>query len=434
MRYAGKVLRWLGTALAAVLFLLVAVFALLQTQIGKQWLEKEIARSASSPDFTVTVGRLGGIVPFRMTIERIEIGDRDGVYLTMRDIGVDISATALLAGQAHIRSLSIAEIEMARISTARSTKPFTDYLTVPRLPVGVALDRLSIGRLTLAPPVLGEQLVAALDGSAELIRATAHIALDLHRTDGSAGNITLALELAGAPPVLSVRLDAADPTGLLADRLFGRTDRQPLALALHGAGPVTDWHGQMSASAGAVARFDADLTLAAAAKTVLGVSATATLTPLLPAEFAPLAGDPITLSLRATFGERLIVNLRSLETAAGTLAGDAEFGRTDKTLVAHLRADLPELARAAPLLGQPVGGAASLTAEVTGTDDRPRLDLNFSGRGMRLGPSNVEHLEADISASPTGVLNDPHTRVDIRGQGRIIGLALPEQAAAASGL
>ncbi|MBO0737523.1 MAG: translocation/assembly module TamB domain-containing protein, partial [Alphaproteobacteria bacterium] len=40
----------------------------------------------------------------------------------------------------------------------------------------------------------------------------------------------------------------------------------------------------------------------------------------------------------------------------------------------------------------------------------------------------------DISASPTGVLNDPHTRVDIRGQGRIIGLALPEQAAAASGL
>jgi hypothetical protein len=43
MQYAGKVLRWLGITLAAVLFLLVAVFGLLQTQIGKGWLERDRA-------------------------------------------------------------------------------------------------------------------------------------------------------------------------------------------------------------------------------------------------------------------------------------------------------------------------------------------------------------------------------------------------------
>jgi autotransporter translocation and assembly factor TamB len=78
MQYAGRVIRWLGITLAAVLFLLVAVFGLLQTQIGKGWLETEIARAASSPDFTVSMGGLGGVVPFRMTVRRIDIGDRDG--------------------------------------------------------------------------------------------------------------------------------------------------------------------------------------------------------------------------------------------------------------------------------------------------------------------------------------------------------------------
>ena len=152
MQYAGKVLRWLGITLAAVLLLLVAVFGLLQTQIGKGWLEREIARAASGPDFTVAIAGLGGIVPFRMTVGRIEIGDRDGTYLTLHGVGLDISAAALLAKRAHIRSLTFAEIEMTRSSTAPSTTPLTDYLKVPHFPVGVVLDRLSIARLALAPP------------------------------------------------------------------------------------------------------------------------------------------------------------------------------------------------------------------------------------------------------------------------------------------
>ena len=268
MQYAGKILRWLGIALAAVLFLLVAVFGLLQTQIGKGWLEREIAQGAEQSRFhrgdrTASAG----FVPFRMTVERIEIGDRDGTYLTLHDVGLDISAAALLARRAHIRSLTFAEIEMARSSTAPSTTPFTDYLKVPHLPVGVVLDRLSIGRLALAPPVLGESLVATVEGSAELVGETAHVTLDLHRIDGSAGNVLLAMELAGATPVLSLRLEAAEPTGILLDRLLGRTDRPPLALSVNGTGPLADWHGRVSASAGALARFDADVTLAVAAET-----------------------------------------------------------------------------------------------------------------------------------------------------------------------
>src|SRR6202035_4135464 len=126
MQYAGKVLRWLGIALAAVLLLLVAVFGLLQTQLGKGWLEREIARATSSPDFTVVISGLGGFVPFRMTAERIEIADRDGTYLTLRGFGLDISA---------------AEYARRQFSRLRTRRELGLRLEASE-PTGLLLDRL----------------------------------------------------------------------------------------------------------------------------------------------------------------------------------------------------------------------------------------------------------------------------------------------------
>ncbi len=225
-----KLLSWLGAALGVLIVVLAAAFGMLQTRIGKDWAAKEIAQAVSDPDFTVEIDRLDGFVPFHMSVERIAIGDRDGTYLTLRNAGLDISPSALLTGRAHIRSLTIAELEMTRSSTAPSTTPFTDYLKVPHLPVAVALDRLTIGKIALAPPVLGEKVAATAEGSAELADGKAHVALDLHRTDDSAGNILLAMEIAGDPPVLSLKLDAAEPTGLLLDRLLAGTDHLPLSV------------------------------------------------------------------------------------------------------------------------------------------------------------------------------------------------------------
>jgi translocation and assembly module TamB len=235
-----KLLSWLGAALGVLIVVLAAAFGMLQTRIGKDWAAKEIARAVSDPDFTVEIDRLDGFVPFHMSVERIAIGDRDGTYLTLRNAGLDISPSALLTGRAHVRSLTIAELEMTRSSTAPSTTPFTDYLKVPHLPVAVALDRMTIGKIALAPPVLGEKVAATAEGGAELADDKTRVALDLHRTDDSAGNILLAMEIAGDPPVLSLKLDAAEPTGLVLDRLLARTDHLPLAFSLTGTGPLVD--------------------------------------------------------------------------------------------------------------------------------------------------------------------------------------------------
>src|SRR5438128_3605960 len=364
MRAVARLFRWLGIALGLLIVVLLAAFGLLQTQPGKSWLERTIVQSMSSPDFAVTMQGLDGFVPFGLKVERIDIADRDGTYLTLHDFGLDISAAALLAGRLHIRSLRFAAMDMARSSTAPSTTPFTEYLKVPRLPVGIVLDRLSVGRLVLAPPVVGDSLVATVEGSARLAGETAEVALDIHRTDDSAGNIVLAMELAGEPPVLKLQLAASEPTGVLLDGVIGRTDRAPLALSVDGTGPLTDWHGRVVASDGTLAHVEADVTLAVTSQTVLGLSGTAALAPLLPAEYAPLVGDRIALSLHAIFADRIVVDPVSIEIAAGKLTGDVAFGGAGKAVAAHFRADVPELAPLENFLGSQLNGSASLSVAV----------------------------------------------------------------------
>ena len=426
MGITGKLLRWLGAAFGFSVVALLVAFGLMQTQFAKAWLERETGQLLSAPDSTFAIKGLSGLVPFRVTIARIDMGDQDGTYLTLRDAAIDISPVELLRRRLHIRSLEIADIDMARSSTAPSTTPLTDYLKVPRLPVAVVLDRLAISRLALAPPVMGESLVATIGGNAELAGGTAHIALDLHRIDSSPGNIQLATDLSGETPVLNLRLEAAEPTGALLDRLLNRTDRPALALSLRGTGPIADWHGRLSASAGALARVDADLALAVKAESVIGVSGTTEMSALLPAEFAPLAGDRIGFALHAGLGERIVVDDFSIEMAAGALAGDGAFGGSEQTVAAHLRADIPQLSAFAGVLGQPLEGSGTLTASVTGTERQPGLALNLSGSGIRVAGSGAGRVEADVNATPTGDISAPATRIDLAASGRVEGLMPPE--------
>jgi translocation and assembly module TamB len=426
MKTAVRILRWLGIALGLAIVFLVGGLALLLTEKGKTWLARTIEQTISTPDFTVAIAGLHGTVPFNIKVDRIDIGDRDGTYLTARDFGLDISPAALLARQLHIRSLSFADIDMARSSTAPSTTPLTEYFKVPHVPVGVVLDRLSIDRLALAPPVSGESLVATVKGSAGLAGETAHLALELHRTDGAAGSILLAMQLAGATPVLQLQLQASEPTGVLLDRVLGRTDRAPLALSLNGTGPLADWHGRVAASAGTLAQVNADVMLAVASETIFGLKGAAALAPLLPADFAPLIGNQLALSLHGSSGERMVLDALSVEIAAGTLTGDAAFGGNQKAIAAHLRANVPDLSAIAGLLGNQLSGSASLVAEVTGTESRPAIALNLSGGAIRVGVSGADHVETQLSAAPTGVLDNPDTRIEFSANGRVEGLVAPE--------
>jgi translocation and assembly module TamB len=428
MRAIGRALRCLGTAFAAIIVVLLIGFGVLQTRAGHEWLADAIARATSTPDFAVSIEGVGCFVPFRVRVDRISLADVGGTYLTLHRIGFAIAPAELLTGRLHIRWLRVAEIDMARPSSAPA-RPLSDYLHVPHLPVAVALDRLAIARLSLMPAVLGESVAAAVEGSAVVEGGTAHAALDLHRIDGIPGKLALTMALSGSKPLLSLRLDASEPTGILLGRLLGPKDRLPFAVSLAGTGPVMDWHGRLTASAGADAHLDADIALATASETALGLSGTAALAPLLPTDFATIVGDRASFAVHAQLGQRILANRLTVEIAAGTVTGDSHFDRSEGAIAAHLRANMPDLARLSGVVGAPLHGAASLSLVVTGSRDRPVVKADLSGTGIDASGSATEHVEAHVSAVPNGPLENGKSRIGVAAKGRIDGLVIPQTGA-----
>jgi translocation and assembly module TamB len=427
-----KTLNWLAFAVAIVVFLFIVGFGLLQTRAGKAFVAAAIARAASSPNSVWAIEGLGGFVPFDMSIRSITLSDPDGVWLTIKDVRLDLDPAALLRGELGLRLVSAAQVYKAR-SAAGPVQPLVEYFRVPHLPIALVVARLEIDQLVLGPAILGARIVATVAGDLAVQGGTARAHLDIHRIDGSAGEIGLQLTLSGAKPRLGLRFDATDPTGFVDDRIFGRADHLPLALSIDGDGPIADWHGRLTASAGSRARLDALVGLAVSNSTSVGLSAHVAAASLLPPDLVPLLGDNAKLSLHATFGQEIVVDRLSLAAAFGSLVGKGAYGGPSGSVAVDLRADLPELSKLEPITGRDLGGSAVVTAKVSGSKARPAIKADITASGVKASGAAARSVAAEVAVTPTGALDAQPTRFAIDAHGQFAGLALPKGLATKGG-
>jgi len=436
MRGALDILRrWLRRlGIAAVLLAVLAVggFGVLQTPIGRDWFGRALADAASGAGVAVAVEGIDGFVPFQMSVKRIAIADERGVWFALRNVTFDLSPAELAAGRARVRVLTAEAVGVARLPAASpNTAPppsLAERLRVPTLPLPVSIDRLAIDRITLDPSIIGDKVEASLAGSVLVDGRTLQAMLDLHRTDGNAGNLAFRLGLSGTPPVLALRLTADESTGALLGNVLHREDRPPLLVSLTGEGPVASWHGRLEASAGSLARFDADLSLSGIGETGVTLSGIAAVDRLLPPDIAPLIGTRTPVGLRATVKENGAIALDNLsvELASATLTGDAALAGPDRAIAAHLRAIVPRLEAVGGVLGATMTGSAEVIAAISGTEEQPRLDLDAIGDNIVTGASGAEHAEAHLTVTPTGNLGNPSARIDIAARGQVRGVSFPD--------
>jgi translocation and assembly module TamB len=420
-----RMLHWGGGAILLLLVVAAASFGLLQTSPGLAWAERLASRLISSPGFAVEIKELGGTVPFDMHAERIEVSDAKGVWLTLDDARIDLSATALVGRRAQIGTLGAGKIEIVRQPEPTGPPaPLADNLRVPRLPVSLTIDRLSVGRLVLDPPLFGESIEAAIDGHATQSGEDTDIAFNLRRTDNKPGGLEVQMRQTGADPILSLKIAANEPTGLLLNRLLARTDYLPLSVSFAGEGPLTQWHGKLDIAAGQAARFNADVSIAAARDTIVSLGGTAALAPLLTPQLAAALGDTVPVNGRMTLREdgAVALDVLSLHAAAGTLTANARMGGPDRAVAAHLRLSMPGLAIVTGQFGQPVQGAAQIDITVSGTEDRPLLRVDGVASGLKMGSSGVDRVESHVDLSWP---DRPNERIEIAAQGAIAGIAVP---------
>ena len=70
------------------------------------WAAHTLANFASTPGFSVSIKGLGGVIPFDIRAERIEVSDAKGVWLLEIDNAqIDLSAMALISRHAQNRDI-----------------------------------------------------------------------------------------------------------------------------------------------------------------------------------------------------------------------------------------------------------------------------------------------------------------------------------------
>jgi translocation and assembly module TamB len=220
--------KWIGAATGAVVLLLAL---LLYTPPGLALVARLVSPLSGG---TVRVQGLGGLFPNRLHVDKLEIADDGGVWLTIDQASLRWSALAMLAD--HV---SVQDISAARITVLRQPIPSGKAGgATPRLDI----ERLSFPHIDLAGPVIGHPVTLSAAGAlhytslhqleadlaiARLDNADSYRIAGVITADVAHGNATIRegadgilSKLAGLPGLGPINLTAQADGDANANRLF----------------------------------------------------------------------------------------------------------------------------------------------------------------------------------------------------------------------
>ncbi len=204
MRRVLKVSAW---ALASVVLLIVllsgAVFIAGNTGAGRAMIERLTARLTSGH---VSLTGLHGSFPRRLLLDRLELSDDRGVWLSAENVSLDWSPAALLTRRLQIDTLHAAVVDMERLPHSSSSANSAP-VSIPHIDAAaVSIDALKIGaQLAGAPATLVARGSAHLRSLQDMVIEAA-----AHRSDGD-GDYDLQLRF--DPQRMDATLNLHEPAG-----------------------------------------------------------------------------------------------------------------------------------------------------------------------------------------------------------------------------
>jgi translocation and assembly module TamB len=204
MRRSLRISAWIAGSLAALMVLLiVALLVVGNTGAGRAMIERLTYRLT---DGTVKLTGLGGSFPSDLTLDRLELIDRGGVWLTAEHIALRWSPSALLERRIRAQSLTVARLDMERTPLPSAT-PGTGKASVPHIDI----DRFSIDSVQLGAALAGRPVTLSIAGSGRMISLEdARIDVQAHRIDRD-GSGDYALNLRFDPRRMDGTLTAHEP-------------------------------------------------------------------------------------------------------------------------------------------------------------------------------------------------------------------------------
>jgi translocation and assembly module TamB len=385
MRRRYRIALTIGLSVVGVLLaLIVGLFAVLQTEYARDQLRQRIADATAGSATEVHLDAIKGLVPFDMQLMGLRLSDRDGVWATADRIALSWSPSALLAGRLQVDALTAGTIDVARAPAAeQAQEPEEPGPLIPELPIAIDLRRLSVDRVALAAPILGEVAALSLEAQAQLgeIADGVTASLQVQQLEGNTG--TAAIEVAYRPDddFLKLKADVEEPQGGVLGRLLGLPQRSDLRVALNGEGPLDAWQGRMSSTLDGQPLVDMTAEMGGRDVRTIAFSLRAVPDSLLPQNVRPLIAGGIdaegTLGLKPGGGTIQVTEF-SAHSAAGSATASGVLGLSE---------------------------AGDLTATITIADSRVFAtlvpDVTWSGATLQArlqGTINAPHVTADATA------------------------------------
>jgi translocation and assembly module TamB len=178
MRGAFKIAGWtLGGLVMLILLLAGGIIIFANTDAGRSAIEKLTYRITGGH---VQVSGLTGSLPRHLRVEKLQLSDKTGVWLTAERIVLDWSPSAYLEGRLQVDNLQVARVDMERLPQSSSTANTGD-VSIPRIDVAHA----TIDVLQLGAELAGAPASLAAHGSVHL-RTVRDMVIEAsaRRTDG----------------------------------------------------------------------------------------------------------------------------------------------------------------------------------------------------------------------------------------------------------
>ncbi|MBN9086925.1 MAG: translocation/assembly module TamB domain-containing protein [Reyranella sp.] len=391
-----RFLRFMAWTLGGLVVLLVAAFFVLQTPPGL----RTLASLVSSSDLSVK--GIGGFIPTDVRVERIELRDKDGVWLSLDDTQVRWSFWSLLSGRVRVEEVKAAKIDAVRPPLPREETPTTSASSSKfGIPVGVDLGALSVDDLRVGAALGGVDSHWKLAGSGLLTAdgGASHFKLEMNRTDGPTAK--LAVDLGFSLDRFSVdgTITAEESTkGGVVAALIGRPDLEQMSLKLiakgdrnQGTADLVSGAGDAVTSNGGIRwQREGNATVISANLSVVG--------PGLPdSPIARLLRAPATLTADLSFDDAGLLVVKQSALKVGPAALDAT-GRFDT------KAD-----------------KLDATATLSSGDSGPLSDLAAGARWR--------NLKLDVQATGSGFSGKPQVTATLKGNADDVVLPLPPEQA-----
>ncbi|WP_294610919.1 translocation/assembly module TamB domain-containing protein [uncultured Roseovarius sp.] len=327
------------------------------------YLQALIEDNLSGAGRKVRITGFAGALSSQATLEELSIADDVGIWLTLRDVTLDWTRSALLAGRVEVNRLSAGEIDMPRLpNTKEDLNPEMAEATpfaLPDLPVSVNIGEISVETVTLGAPILGQKTELRLTGGLRLGSGEGEAQLDVTRLD-ERGALTLAAAYVNATEVLALDLKLREDEGGIASTLLNLPDSPSIALGITGEAPLSDFTADISLASAGEPRLDGTVTIGAdgppeAPARAFTAALAGDLTPLMAAEY------------RSFFGTDSQLVLQGMRQAGGALEiSDFNLAAAQLQLAGSLALDAAGWPTAFALSGQLGDGATPVRLPLSG--------------------------------------------------------------------